>query len=652
MVSTRGSLRRRSVAVDSNGNDEGVSESKELKTKPEPGSSATSRMRSWRRRGPKWLKGLGVDREWFVSWRRTGLTLAVLVVAALVLSDGINFPHQSSFEAASTSTSRKLLSSGAAWESCDFENANEPIAWAVLHCFFIFVLFVALAIVCDDFFVPSLEAISEKLNLSEDVAGATFMAAGSSAPELFTSVAGVAVQTDVGVGTIVGSAVFNIQIIIALTAALAGQVLFLDWRPLARDSFFYAMSIACFIGFSWDGYFTHYEAVLLLLLYVLYIVLMVFNPKLMDWMATWRCCCCSSVKPADEEADTANSQVGTEGNGQAEEPRKVSLSGGHARRTSLLKENKDEKEGKSVFHHQRGSVSGAMGHTTKPSHVPDVDAITEENEENGSAVQVAVKEVESPEVEGEEEDVDTLQLCPCLPCCPELRGSPPSSEEAKEKGGFKNWVKLILRWIIYVPAFPFICFFSWTIPDCSTEQTRKWYLISFVTSVMWIAVISFAMVTLVSRVGCIIGVDTYTMGLVVIAMGTSIPDCMSSILVAREGFGDMAVSNAIGSNVFDINLGIGLPFIIRIIIDMGQPITLLTDDEWADYHNGVMPIVPHAKFGFVLLVILVFSFSMISLNKFKLSKIVSVSFICFYFVFLAYAFTQELYCNQHLNTYC
>jgi len=62
----------------------------------------------------------------------------------------------------------------------------------------------AIAIICDDFFVPSLEAISEKLDLSEDVAGATFMAAGSSAPELFTSVAGVGVESDVGIGTIVG----------------------------------------------------------------------------------------------------------------------------------------------------------------------------------------------------------------------------------------------------------------------------------------------------------------------------------------------------------------------------------------------------------------------------------------------------------------
>ena len=66
------------------------------------------------------------------------------------------------------------------------------------------------------------------------------------------------------------------------------QELHLDWRPLMRDAFFYAMSIGCFIGFAWDGYFVHYEAVVLLILYTAYIVLMVFNPRLMDWMGSWR----------------------------------------------------------------------------------------------------------------------------------------------------------------------------------------------------------------------------------------------------------------------------------------------------------------------------------------------------------------------------
>ena len=81
-------------------------------------------------------------------------------------------------------------------------NTSNDIAITIVTLFLYFST--AIAIICDDFFVPSLEAISEKLDLSEDVAGATFMAAGSSAPELFTSVAGVGVESDVGVGTIVG----------------------------------------------------------------------------------------------------------------------------------------------------------------------------------------------------------------------------------------------------------------------------------------------------------------------------------------------------------------------------------------------------------------------------------------------------------------
>lgn len=55
----------------------------------------------------------------------------------------------------------------------------------VLHIFGMMYVFVALAIVCDEYFVPATGVITDKLQISEDVAGATFMAAGGSAPELF-----------------------------------------------------------------------------------------------------------------------------------------------------------------------------------------------------------------------------------------------------------------------------------------------------------------------------------------------------------------------------------------------------------------------------------------------------------------------------------
>eukprot|EP01052_Picozoa_sp_SAG31_P056514 SAG31_NODE_16221_length_718_cov_0.667205_1_plen_227_part_00 len=61
--------------------------------------------------------------------------------------------------------------------------------------------------VCEDFFVASLDIIITKLGLPPDVAGATFMAAGSSAPELFVAAAGVFITHDpVGVGACAGCA--------------------------------------------------------------------------------------------------------------------------------------------------------------------------------------------------------------------------------------------------------------------------------------------------------------------------------------------------------------------------------------------------------------------------------------------------------------
>lgn len=75
--------------------------------------------------------------------------------------------------------------------------------------------------------------------------------------------------------------------------------------------------------------------------------------------------------------------------------------------------------------------------------------------------------------------------------------------------------------------------------------------------------------------------DIVHCAMMIYSMVCSMQDAISSILVARDGFGDMAVSNAIGSNVFDINLGLGLPFLFRIIADKGKAFSLLDDDMQA-----------------------------------------------------------------------
>lgn len=66
------------------------------------------------------------------------------------------------------------------------------------------------------------------LGMKEDVVGATFMAAATSSPELFINCIGTFVtKGDLGVGTVVGSAVFNILAVPACCGLFAGQVVYL-----------------------------------------------------------------------------------------------------------------------------------------------------------------------------------------------------------------------------------------------------------------------------------------------------------------------------------------------------------------------------------------------------------------------------------------
>jgi Ca2+/Na+ antiporter len=57
----------------------------------------------------------------------------------------------------------------------------------VLYIFSFLACFVLLARIVDLYFISSLDKISIDLKLSSDAAGATLMAVGSSAPELFVA---------------------------------------------------------------------------------------------------------------------------------------------------------------------------------------------------------------------------------------------------------------------------------------------------------------------------------------------------------------------------------------------------------------------------------------------------------------------------------
>jgi len=422
-------------------------------------------------------------------------TVMMVCVAALLAAVG-QFSESAPAAAAHSRRSLYVYEEGV----CDSYLTTHYTYLAVaLLTWGIFYMFWGLAIVCDDYFVTSLEDISEALNLSPDVAGATFMAAGSSAPELFTSLMGVfAVKNDVGIGTIVGSAVFNLCCIIGGTALFTPFTLAIDWKPITRDSTFYALSIVGMIYVLHDSMITFIEAVLLVVFYGLYVLFMYFNPQFMAMLAR------------------------------------------------LAGENPGQK-------------------------LEDDDDQKKEDKE-------------------EEEDED---------------------EEAP---------------VAKAIAKPLEIIFLATIPDCSKPHNKSRYLLTFIMSMVWIGVLSFVMVTWASKLGCLWHIHPAIMGVTVLAAGTSVPDAIGSLLVARDGQGDMAVSNAIGSNVFDILLGLGLPWSLSCIV-YGKPVPVDADNL-----EG-LSIILFSTLAAVYLVTL--------LSGFKLTKCVGAIFFSFYFLFVVYNLLHE-----------
>uniref|UniRef100_A0A224XLU0 Putative k+-dependent ca2+/na+ exchanger nckx1 n=1 Tax=Panstrongylus lignarius TaxID=156445 RepID=A0A224XLU0_9HEMI len=386
----------------------------------------------------------------------------------------------------------------------------------IIHVLVCVYSFIGLAIVCDDYFVTSLDRICEVLKLSPDVAGATFMAAGSSAPELATVVIAVFLaKDDIGVSGVIGSAVFNIMFVIAVCAIFGGTVSYLNWWPLCRDSFFYLISIMAMLIVIYDSQITWGESTMLLIMYACYCGVLTYNAQLEKWAQTWPVPC----KNVHQEAE-----------------------GQHLVSYKTL----EEKEGYSAT-----STMANNQHVIEKGVDQPASGMPNGSEGQATLVEVPTAQGQPPPIPPppkpeyyKAKEPTTVQVSPLL------------RPETEDK-------MALLQWRI---CYPIHYAAQKTMPDCRQEKYQNWYSFTFLVSMLWISFYSYIMVWMITIIGTTLGIPDTVMGLTFVAAGVSVPDALSSLAVVKEGYGDMAVSNAVGSNVFDILICLGLPWFLKTAI--------------------------------------------------------------------------------------
>lgn len=572
----------------------------------------------------------------------------------------------------SPAVGRELLGCG----SKDSEEANDakfPRAlasgdeWMIVFLIpAILYTFLALAIICDEYFVPALEVICDEdnLNLSDDVAGATFMAAGGSAPELFTSFIGTMQDSAVGFGTIVGSAVFNVLFVIAMCAFFSKELLTLTWWPLARDSCYYTISLvtlAIFFGVISPNQIDGWEAAVLFVMYFGYVVLMMYNERLYEWLGF-----------SDDNDDEV-------GNKQDDARDKKHMRGFRSGIVSLVLQGQNPLNSQAAVHivtkiegDAEETFNRLKSDDASGIHVADlrimfeemdvhatdeqVDEVRKELDLNGDGV-ICWDEFKEWYNKSEDrvrdemkrafdkisrvsmmEDPDCIDLQGLRAVLKEIGGMKDMSEDDFEtaldlamvqidtnedgliqRDEFYAWYETSMFWslknqnigdgveqleveadgeeewvdplmwpadesaaikVFWCISLPLNLVLTYTVPNCANEGStfygaavEKLAWPGFVLSIVWIGIFSYGMVEAATIVGDTASIPAQVMGLTFLAAGTSVPDLLSSIVVAQQGKGDMAVSSSIGSNIFDVLVGLPLPWLSYNII-MWKPVTV------------------------------------------------------------------------------
>jgi len=187
--------------------------------------------------------------------------------------------------------------------------------------------------------------------------------------------------------------------------------------------------------------------------------------------------------------------------------------------------------------------------------------------------------------------------------------------------------------IFWILSAPVVLPLYFTIPDVRKPKGQSWflglpiaggedwYVATWTLAIVWIGLFSTFMVFWATLFGDKFEIAPEVMGLTFLAAGTSIPDLLTSVIVARQGHGDMAVSSSVGSNIFDVLVGLPIPWILYSTIN-GVDV---------EVGGGGGTLFVSLLILFIMLIIVV---SLIAAFKWRMTKGLGLTMFIMYFIFV------------------
>jgi Ca2+/Na+ antiporter len=165
----------------------------------------------------------------------------------------------------------------------------------------------------------------------------------------------------------------------------------------------------------------------------------------------------------------------------------------------------------------------------------------------------------------------------------------------------------ILYMLLYYLTLPLKIAIYLTTPDVRRKGSEHRAILSILMSFSWLAVESYVLIICLNEMAILFRINSDSFGYTVGAWAASYPALWSSVVVARNGFGDMAASNALGSNTFSNLIGLGIPWLLYTLSSGSQqPYNAIQD-------AGVV------LFTTILTILLFLIYGMVALAGFKLT---------------------------------